>query len=156
MKNESLKGKIDCIYGESALQIINLSEKLFKQTPQNLPYNCQSNKKNMELHNLEHGRFREDYYQMESESGVRIPAYARDIGSYDEPDVEILTEKEWLTLSIRPPRIAEIKKEIRDGENGEFFTGIKHYRNYTGWYVADMMKTIEVPKLEFRTPESVD
>ncbi len=51
------------------LQIINLSEKLFERTPQNPPYNCQSNRKNIELHNLEDGRFREDYYKMESESG---------------------------------------------------------------------------------------
>lgn len=89
---------------------------------------------------------------MESESGIEIPAYARDIGSYDEPDVEILTEKEWLSLKVKPLRITEIKKEIRDGEDGEFFAGIKHYRNYTNWPVADMIKTIEVPKLELREP----
>ena len=61
---------------------------------------------------MEDGRFREDYYKMESESGIEIPAYARDIGSYDEPDVEILTEKEWLSLKVKPPRIAEIKKPM--------------------------------------------
>lgn len=135
------------------LSIINLLEKPYGHTSQNMPYQCKSNKKNVELHNLEHNIFREYYYQMESESGIIIPAYARDVGSYDEANIEILTEEEWMKLPIRPPRIDELKKEISKGKDGEFFTGIKHYRNYTGWPLADMMQTIDVPNLEYRIPD---
>jgi len=140
-------------HGISALKIINLSNNLFENTSDNPPYRCKSHKINPELFNLEHNLFRESFYQMESESGIKITAYARDIGTFDEDSyLEILTEDEWIALPIRPPRIDELKKEIKQEEDAEFLAGIRHYKNFSGWFLPDVMKTIKTPKLEYTSP----
>lgn len=138
-----------------SLQTINLSSELFANTSQTPPYRCKSHKVNPELHNLESNLFRESFYQMESESGIKISAYVREIGSYDEPYTEILTEEEWLKLPTKSPRIDEIKKEISKGEDAEFFTGIRHYRNYSQWNLAEMMQEIPVPELKAKIPDNL-
>lgn len=126
----------------------NIFEKDFAQSSQNPPYNCKVNRENPELASIKYELYRETYYQLESESGVKIPAYQRDIGTYDEPEVEIITLQEWLALPNRPAKIGELHNEISLAKDAERKLGINHIRHYPHWIAADMMKTIEVPELK--------
>jgi len=136
-----------------ALSTINILDDVLGITPDiKQPYLCESYRANPELNSLEHNLFRDSFYQMESESGVKIHAYAREIGYSDASYLEILTEDEWLKLPERPIRIDEIKEEIRKAEDREFLVGIKHIRPHNRYHLVDIMKKIPVPELEFKEP----
>lgn len=141
----------------SALKVINLSDILYEHTPENPPHRCESHRENEELHKLEHRIYRDSYSPMVCETcECEVQAYSREIGSYDEWDIEVICRYDWEKLPIKPKRLEILKKEIRDGKDAEYKLGIYHFRNSPHWHLADMMKTIEVPKLELRLPEIIE
>lgn len=133
----------------SPLQTIDLSKILFEHTSDNPPYKCQSFKDNAELSKLESMISKEHFYELESDSGKKLGCYQRDIGTYDEPEVEILTKEEWKALPHRPSRLSEISQEVSDAKHLEREAGIINYKHYSQWvqWGPEMTKKIPVPDL---------
>lgn len=152
MPNESMKGKIECTYGVSALSSINLTEKLFPPPP----YECTYRRDNPDLTELTKPTYRENFEQVVSTtSGEKLPFYQRNVGDYDDYEVQTLTYREWMMmLRPRPTMLINLLvARITRAKFEERKAGIFHYdRTYT-WIAAEVFKEVLIPELKYNKPE---
>ena len=129
---------------------INLLAELFPEPP----YKCNRRRVNPDLNKLLAPRYKEDYEQMESSSGEKLPVYRKYLGELEDEEWEILSEKEWSVLRHKPiPQIVLLEARIKRAKQQENDAGIIHYEYTHQWYSTDVCKKIDVPKLEFNLPE---
>lgn len=134
------------------LSQFNLLDKLFPPPP----YNCNYRRENPLLLELTKPTYREDWEQLESSTtGEKLPYFQRNIGEYDDYEVETISYREMM-MRFRPRpemRINYLKAQILRAKLAEQDAGIHHYEGMTDWYVSDLFTKVELPQLKAEIPK---
>lgn len=140
---------------ESALQIMNIQEILNPKPP----YKCHSQKRNPDLEALWHSVYQENYEEYTMKSGQIVYTKQNIEYGYDDEeniDIEIISLEELKELPQRSGKLSALTKEINRCVVEARGNGINHYQSWHEpiYHLDEMMKKIQIPNLELRTPES--
>ena len=149
---------------ETSLQVLDI----LKLTNPKPPYECHSIRRNPDLITLQHNEpdlFQDSYSEYVMRSGTTV--YTREIeikntGWYEDgennTELEIISKEDYESLPVRSDGVlAKFEKLIQQKVWEARKNGINHYQPWHDpvYYFDDIMKKIEVPQLEFRTPTSI-